>query len=129
MDIEANADTVATICTLDDQITKSQGHLRQFTSAERLARAFKVFGAWFLAAALSVFVPILHFVLVPSLIQMSLVFGPITWMEKGELTEGELICPNCRQVNRLSKESNNWPKSRRCSDCGLLLSFNLEKLN
>lgn len=117
---------VGIVCTLDGRRSLGRGLSRLYSSSERFGRALKAGGLWLLVAFLAVFVPVLHFILVPLFILLSLVFGVSIWIEKGELVEGEFICPNCNHLNRLEHESDDWPKQRRCSGCSFLLTISAD---
>lgn len=117
-------------CADASRETTGIGYRRLFSSSERVARAIKVGGVWVIVILLSALVPILHFVLVPLFLLLSLFFTYATYMEQGQLVKGEFNCPNCQRLNHLSDESDDWPKERRCSDCGSLLKLsNLPMVN
>ncbi len=115
------------ICVCEDRSSEGQVIRRDFSGSERILRALKVGGILFGAAVLTVFVPVLHFVLVPLFLILSLVFGITTWLAKGEVISGEVNCPSCGAKNVLRKAPESWPKQERCSGCSLLLQFDLKK--
>ena len=114
---------ISVICSVDDLFTQGWVERRHLESGERWARAGKLFGFFFLAALLTVFVPILHFVLPPLLliIGATLAFGE--FMNTGEFIGGEITCPNCKKVMIMGRESEEWPRSQRCTGCSFMLSI------
>ncbi len=88
------------------------------TSGERLARAGKVLAlCWGLAVA-AVFIPIVHFFLVP----LFLIAGPVMAFQKYRVTELALkadgLCPECQaQVSIVLEPADRLPKWSYCPAC------------
>ena len=80
-------------CTVDDLSTEGFVLRRDLDKGERLTHAVKIFGVFFLVAFITVFVPILHFILPPLFLiaGSALAFGEYT--NKGEILSGEITCP------------------------------------
>ncbi|MGE4131583.1 MAG: hypothetical protein AB7F86_08075 [Bdellovibrionales bacterium] len=110
-------------CELDNEKVESKITVRDFSSGERAIRAFKIGGALWLAAGLAIFIPILHFILVPSLIILGAVFGFATWTGRSEILSGEFICPSCKKTTPLAKTGYSFPKTTRCSGCSLTVKI------
>lgn len=117
------------ICKIDDQNTSGWVLRRDLSSSERLIRGLKLSGIFLLCAAIAVFIPILHFVLVPLLLLLSLVMGVAVWLTRGEILSGEAACPNCGVINNLNKQSEDWPRTQRCTGCSMLLTFEITTPN
>lgn len=113
-------------CRTDQQSTQGFVERRDFSTQERLRRMFKVGGLLFGAAFVAVFVPILHFVLVPVLLLCALVFGIATWMDKAEILRGEFNCPQCQKLNTLPRESESFPRTYRCQHCYFTLQLDVK---
>lgn len=111
------------ICEADGKNTKGRAQCRDFSTAERAQRALKLGGILWLLAVIAVFVPILHFVLVPLLLIAGLVFGFSAWMDRGEILHGEFPCPVCGKTNVLAKQSASFPKTILCSHCYFTLQL------
>ncbi|MGE0528457.1 MAG: hypothetical protein AB7G93_19800 [Bdellovibrionales bacterium] len=112
---------MSVICSVDDQKTEGYVLRRDLSRHERLLRAGKMLGLLWLVMFFTVFVPILHFVLVPLFFVLGLVFAFTSWMETGEVISGEITCPNCQKLMELSRESEQWPKTQRCTGCSFTL--------
>lgn len=104
-------------CRTEHQSTQGFVERRDYTLQERLRRMFKVAGLLLAAAFVSVFVPILHFFLVPVLLLCAVVFGVATWLDKAEILRGEFSCPQCQKLNTLSRGSESFPSTTRCQHC------------
>lgn len=93
--------------------------IRQHAAADRLRRAFVAGGACFGAAIAAVFLPVLHFILVPAL----LIATPFVFA--GRLHEpvtvlgGHGACPACGHEQELAVRGALRPRtSLRCDRCG-----------
>ena len=111
------------ICQVDDLTTPGRASRRDFTVAERAKRAARSFGILFVIAFFTIFIPILHFILPPLILIAAGVFSFVTWLETGEVLDGETSCPNCRKAITLPRESEEWPKVQRCPGCSFTLSI------
>lgn len=112
---------VSVLCTVDDLATPGWVTRRDIPPDERLRRGGKMLGALWGVGVLSVFVPILHFVLPPIFFLLGLTFGFLVWRTKSEILEGEISCPNCKKVMRLQRLDEDWPFEKRCEGCSFTL--------
>lgn len=80
-------------------------HLKRFGTADRVRRALAILGLTWLLAALTVLIPIAHFVLVPAL----LLAGPVlAWMRYRVTERNERVigaCPSCGKEFTLELDS------------------------
>lgn len=90
---------------------------RNFTTEERVKRAAKALGILWLVAFLTVFIPVLHFILPPIFILLGITFGVITYLERGLVLSGEIPCPNCKKAIPFPEETESWPHAKRCPSC------------
>lgn len=114
---------IALTCQVDDLKTEGFALRRDLSQGARAKRASKALGICWFVAWVSVFVPLLHFFLVPLFLIVGLVLGFLVWMAKAEVLGGEVICPNCAKVNQLPRDSENWPVRRRCDGCSFVLTI------
>lgn len=72
-------------------------------------------------ALLCVFIPILHFFLVPLglIIGLFLFYRNFKFQEL--LLDGQISCPGCQHQFQAKTVAFNWPKQESCSACGLEL--------
>ena len=115
---------IALVCQVDDLKTEGFAIRRDLSQGERVKRASKALGICWFVAWVCVFVPLLHFFLVPLFLIIGLVLGIFVWMAKAEVLGGEVTCPNCAKVNQLPRDSENWPAQRRCDGCSFILTIN-----
>ncbi|MDR3606344.1 MAG: hypothetical protein P4M08_03065 [Oligoflexia bacterium] len=91
--------------------------VKTLSKPERLKRAWKGAGLCIGLAVVCVFLPLIHFVLVPGfLIAAPFVFS---WMYSWErvILPCELKCPNCGQMIKISLNKEKWPFREVCVHC------------
>lgn len=113
-------------CTVDDVTTHGFAMRRDLSQGERMAKTGKIFGIFFFAACLTVFVPILHFILPPLLLLIGGFLAASEYMATGEVRSGEIACPNCKAVIKLPHENEDWPRVQRCPSCSFTLRIEKE---
>lgn len=113
-------------CTSENVRTVGFIERRDLSISERATRGLKTGGLLWLAAVFSVFVPILHFVLVPGFLLAGLIFGYASWHTRAELSHGEFVCPNCKRTNTLPRMGESFPYVTRCEGCSFTLTLTKE---
>jgi len=107
---------------------KSQGKVRlsQWDKKARTARGVR---AWMMAwggMLVAVFIPILHFILVPVLF----LGGPLLFFviaaEKQIILGGEGKCPDCLREIAIVRSPLRWPISDMCNHCQASLKISLQ---
>ncbi len=95
--------------------------------SERMRRATIGWAAcWGLAVA-AVFIPLLHFILVPALLLAGPLVGRWRWREKATVLAARGVCPGCGkpqsiELHQPAGESMPW----RCPACGRPLTLRLD---
>lgn len=115
--------TVELTCTEDGKTTFGQVERRDLPANERAMRSLKVLGILWVVAFITIFVPVLHFVLVPLFLLLGIVFATTTWMEKSWIVKGSIPCPNCNKSIEFKEESESWPSKQRCPSCSFMLTI------
>jgi hypothetical protein len=112
-------EAAANWCYYGHEPTIANVRLRQLSQRARFAGAFKTLGVCWLLAVVAVFMPVLHFVLVPGL----LLLGPLLFL--GKLAEGVTLlgatgpCPACGATITHRVKLRALPKMEiRCDGCG-----------
>lgn len=97
--------------------THGKVRIQHFTQAERSKRAIKFAGYTLLAAFASVFIPIVHFIAVPSLLLATpFVFG--YFVNRDEvLLGGAGKCPHCKSEFRIEGGTPKFPYNDLCDHC------------
>lgn len=117
MDTDPQFQRRTLFCRTDQQSTQGFVERRDFTMTERLRRMLKIFGMLLAAAFVAVFIPLLHFVLVPVLLLGAILFGVLAWIDRAEILRGEFPCPQCQKINTLPRGSEDFPRDTRCQHC------------
>lgn len=112
-------------CRSGQNATQGYVETREYTFNERLTRTLKTGGLLFGATFICVFIPILHFVLVPVLLVTTVAFSVASWMDRTETVSGEFKCSECGKMNTLPRESASFPHTIRCSHCHFGLRLDL----
>lgn len=90
-----------------------------WSAAERMARAAKALGLTWAAAAAAVFLPVLHFVLVPTLVLAGPVAALVRYRERRSLRGFDGVCPACGAALRERRALPVREETAiRCDGCG-----------
>lgn len=92
--------------------------MKYFDKDLRTSRALKVWGGFWGGAFCAVFIPVVHFVLVPTLFLVGLVYPFIIYFQKSQNWGGRGRCPECDKILPISSKSNRWPLKSKCVVCG-----------
>ncbi|MGZ3769961.1 MAG: hypothetical protein ACXVCP_08170 [Bdellovibrio sp.] len=110
----------------DSTQVQTELQFAEFTRANRLKKAWATFGAFLLAAVFSVFIPVLHFVLVPAFLISAFVM-PIKQFDKVSYIDlTGYRCPKCGEPLNQKKvfQSKNDNFSRvYCYQCRTTMKF------
>ena len=91
--------------------------LKERTHQERLARAVRSFVTWSLAAGVSLFIPVLHFILVPVFILAAFFMAANALFDVFRIESGEAICARCGALNKIEPQVESYPIHIDCSQC------------
>jgi hypothetical protein len=100
-----------------DSVTQGEITLVNNSPSERLAKALKIFFYSILATVISIFIPILHFVLVPLFLLISIAIPLFIYYKKSYIKGGTGTCPNCYADIKIKPTSNNFPIHEICTGC------------
>ena len=84
----------------------------------RVGRAVGLFVVLVGLAVGSVFVPLLHFVLVPGFAIAAFVLPVLTVRASVRVLSSEVKCPKCGEVTPIEKGRRGWPVALWCKQCG-----------
>jgi hypothetical protein len=98
--------------TTDGNVT-----VTQWSQPERLNRALKFGGMTWGLALISILLPIVHFVLVPSFLIAGPIVAYFSYRQKSIVNEGSGTCPYCGSVVSIGKGPNRWPIEELCVKC------------
>lgn len=116
--------------TLDDATQlPTQFEARFLNPAERLHRALKIWGAFMGAALFSVFIPVLHFVLVPVFTLIAFISGFRRYKEVSFVDLGTMKCPKCQRDLKQKQvfQTSDDPTSKiYCYECRTGMRLEIE---
>ena len=105
------------ITDIRDQKGFGTVELQRWDKKERTMRALKTLGGCWGLAIFCIFLPIIHFIMVPLLI----LAGPIVagWIYNQEqvILGGKGECPNCHKEIEIVRTAVKWPISDLCNHC------------
>ncbi len=84
---------------------------------ERLKRAWKNLGIIWGMAVVAVFIPGLHFILVPLFLAAGPAFAYFTFCQSDVVLGGEGTCPECGKPFKIERSAVKWPLKDLCSAC------------
>lgn len=105
-----------------DRKTRGFVRIQTWSQQDRLKRAIKLGGLTLGLAVVSVFVPILHFVLVPALLLGAPFVSYWAYFQEKVLLDGEGECPNCGAPFLVAKGKPEFPLDDLCTQCHLTVT-------
>lgn len=96
--------------------------VEEWNKQERLRRGLKFFGICWGAAVVAVFIPILHFILVPLLVLAGPIIGYYFYQQERMSLGGQGMCPNCGALLKIEKGPAKWPSEEMCTACHTMLA-------
>lgn len=91
--------------------------VQSWSKTERTRRALKFWVIAWIAAVFCVMLPIVHFVLVPSLLLAGPTGAYIISQQTSVVLGGEATCPQCGVPLPLVRSPDRWPLTDLCSKC------------
>ena len=110
-----------------DLYYEAMGEIAPLSGSDRFKIAAKSLVICFLAAIVFVFIPVLHFILVP----VALLAGIILFFRSFKLSNylkspTVISCPQCKKEVSLKQGPFNWPILTECLQCRSGISINKE---
>lgn len=91
--------------------------IHTWTKQQRLWRALKSLCIFWLFAAISVLIPLLHFILVPVLLLLGPIMAGLAYRRPSRIIRSNLNCPNCDLKIEVLSQSLDWPIQQKCAGC------------
>jgi hypothetical protein len=82
-----------------------------------MSRALKSLGTCWVAAFVAVFIPLLHFVLVPGLLLAGPIVASVIFKQQSVVLGGTGICPSCQAQLQIVRSQERWPLRDVCANC------------
>jgi hypothetical protein len=94
-----------------------QVEVANLSTPERITIVATRSGIFLTLAAVSIFIPVLHFILVPGFIVAAVAAGLSSSRYSQKLTGGSVPCPHCKQLVTLKEMPLKWPLASICQNC------------
>ena len=92
-------------------------YLERWDQKQRMKRALKTLGlTWGLAVG-AVLIPLMHFILVPSLLIAGPALAYYQYQQQSAILGGTTECPKCGVTFEIVKSRERWPLKDVCSKC------------
>lgn len=90
---------------------------------ERRAKALKTFFIFFGAACVSVFIPLVHFILVPLLLITTVFLVRKALKASQYISDGQVLCPHCQKSLDVKRTALQWPMTLFCNEDRIFLNI------
>lgn len=106
-----------TINTNDFKVSQLTGEVLTCSQKEKIILSFKKISVFLVCALVSVFIPVLHFILVPAfLIAGAYAFGA-QYKYTNHVKFGSFLCPKCKKENSFNNTYFYSTQKLNCVDC------------
>ncbi|RME89985.1 MAG: hypothetical protein D6767_07590 [Candidatus Hydrogenedentota bacterium] len=107
---------IEVIAKIDNKTSTGKLIAEEIPESVRKKSALKIGGLLFLLALAAVFIPILHFVLVPGLMISSFVGAYMQYKKAEKILQAEIACPNCSSPLEVTG-TPKFPLHTDCRNC------------
>lgn len=101
----------------DGRQEKGLLQLRTLEKSERLQKALRSLGFAWLISLGTVFIPVLHFVLVPGFFFFGIYLFAKTYRRDTFVVSGSGACPSCQNTFQVPAGPDTWPQQEVCQNC------------
>lgn len=108
----------------DERVGIGRVWIKEFNSNQKFGNAMKKLSLFWLAAAFCIFIPGLHFILVPLFFIVGIVSFSKTIKINGKIIKGQTECPFCKNQVKIHPGLLNWPLKEICQHCVRALRIN-----
>lgn len=106
-----------------DRIEYGTAEIHSFSPQAVLAKSLKMLALFWGIALLSVFLPVVHFVLVPLFFILGMVFAFRARKLRFEIVSGEVLCPNCKAQVTIKNASCAVDHKDICQSCASVIKI------
>ena len=111
-----------------DKQGQSVGTVRSLKQSERTFFSIRGLATGWGLAVVSVFIPVLHFVLVPAFLAIGIVFASMEYRRTELLKHTKFLCPSCKTSIEIQNIRFLWPLRKTCPECQMVLLINLARI-
>jgi hypothetical protein len=105
--------------------TAGEVTIQEWDPKGRTKRALKTLGIFWGLAIAAVFLPLVHFVLVPLLVLTGPFVAAFVYTRETMIISGTGTCPNCQKPFAITKNPLKWPLNDVCGECHNSVEINL----
>ena len=120
-----NLEILAEITSLSNKSREQKLYIRILTPEERKHYALKTLGIFWGLAFCSIFLPGVHFVLVPAFFLLGPYFAWNRYKVTEHLIASEFQCPECEKTVIIKEQARHFPLELVCSSCKYVLKVNV----
>jgi hypothetical protein len=84
---------------------------------KRMFRALRIWAIFWGGAIVAVFIPLMHFILVPALLLVGPIAAYFVSKQESAILGGQGICPNCQAPLEIAQAKYQFPMEDLCSKC------------
>jgi DNA-directed RNA polymerase subunit RPC12/RpoP len=100
-----------------DKIFDYDVDVKELTKKDRTLRAAKGSGMFLGMAVVVAPIPVLHLFLIPLSLMLSIFTGARRMLQKIEIKDSEVLCPQCKTQHKLNMFFTEWPLRVHCPNC------------
>jgi hypothetical protein len=115
--------------TISGNPTSGEIMITKLSKNQRMKTAFKKLFFFGGIAIFSVFLPVLHFFLVPLFLILGIVFGVKSYRVDSCLVSGNGSCPHCKEGINFKSNDLVWPILVKCHKCSRDLNISMATYN
>lgn len=117
-EVPVSTETAAVFATTgDERRGPGQIALYRFSKQEILFNSLKKLALFWGLAVVSVFIPVMHFFLVPGFFLLGIFVFFRTFRAKAKVLHGFVACPHCHHEIRIPAGLIDWPLKEICQNC------------
>ena len=100
-----------------EKTSAGETRVQRWDRPARIRRAAKIWAGCWAAAALSVLIPVAHFLLVPAFFLAGPIVAFSRWRQVSSVLGGDGACPACGAPMWIAENADEWPLFQLCESC------------
>lgn len=106
-----------------EKISQGEVRLQIWDKQARLGRALRFWGIFWGMCIVSVFIPLAHFILVPTFFLGGPIAAWIVSQKERAILGGQSTCPECGEFMPIAAAEDRWPLKDLCTHCYKYISI------
>ena len=117
---------IPVVSAIREKRASGEAMLERWSARQRFWRAARMFAVMVLLTVASALVPILHFVLVPLFVILTLVLPSVAYAKSQRIRGGIAMCPECHHHFPLMAGVSRLPFQDHCTACQRTLTISAD---